>query len=263
LYGRDVRALIIVDVQNDFCEGGSLAVTGGGAVARAVTALLAAGRDPGDDTAAHDPAGNLGGSAGTDRAGDDRARNDRARNDGARNDGARNDGARNDGARNDRARNDRARNDGARNDRAGYDHVVATRDYHVDPGSHFSDQPDFLNSWPPHCVAGTAGASFHPDLDVSAIEAVFTKGTHAAAYSGFEGTDAQATPLADWLRGRGVTDVDIVGIATDYCVRATAIDAARAGLRTRVLLSLTAGVAPDTTQAAAAAIRAAGAEIVS
>jgi nicotinamidase/pyrazinamidase len=183
-----VRALIIVDVQNDFCEGGSLPVEGGGAVARAISAHLAS------------------------QAGE-------------------------------------------------YDHVVATRDYHVDPGNHFSAHPDFLDTWPPHCVAGTAGASFHPDLDITRIEAVFSKGAHAAAYSGFEGASAEGTPLADWLGDRGVTDIDIAGLTTDYCVRATAGDAVRAGLRTRVLLDLTAGVARQTTEKALDDMRAAGAEL--
>ncbi len=169
-----MRALIIVDVQNDFCEGGSLAVTGGAAVARAVSERLAGGD--------HD-----------------------------------------------------------------YAHVVATKDFHIDPGSHFSDHPDYAASWPPHCVAGTTGADFHPDLDTSAVEAVFRKGQHAAAYSGFEGADDDGTPLGDWLRGHGVDEVDVVGIATDYCVHATAADAARAGFTTRVLLDLTAGVAPAST----------------
>jgi nicotinamidase/pyrazinamidase len=168
-----MRALIIVDVQNDFCEGGSLAVAGGAAVARAVSEHLAGDHE--------------------------------------------------------------------------YAHVVATKDFHVDPGGHFSDHPDYAASWPPHCVAGTAGADFHPDLDTAAVEAVFLKGAHAAAYSGFEGADEAGTPLADWLRARGVDEVDVVGIATDYCVHATAADAARAGFGTRVRLDLTAGVAPEST----------------
>jgi nicotinamidase/pyrazinamidase len=167
-----VRALIITDVQNDFCEGGSLAVVGGQTVARAISEYLAA--NP-------------------------------------------------------------------------YDHIVATKDFHVSPGSHFSDEPDYLDSWPPHCVAGTAGADFPPGLDTNAIEAVFTKGAYTAAYSGFEGTDEAGTSLADWLRQRGADEVDIVGIATDYCVHATATDAVRAGFTTRVLVDLTAGVAPETT----------------
>jgi len=180
-------ALIIVDVQNDFCEGGSLAVAGGTEVAHGINALLA--------------------------------------------------------------------------ENHGYAHVVATKDFHIDPGSHFSDNPDFVDSWPVHCVAGTDGAEFHPDLDVAPIEAVFTKGHYSAAYSGFEGADDDGASLADWLRGRGVDHVDIVGIATDYCVKATAADAVAAGFTTRVLLRLTAGVALTTTADAVAALSAAGVEV--
>ncbi len=182
-----MRALIIVDVQNDFCEGGSLAVAGGAAVARAVSEGLAG---------AHD-----------------------------------------------------------------YAHVVATMDFHIDPGSHFSDHPDYMASWPPHCVPGTPGADFHPDLDTSAVGAVFRKGQHTAAYSGFEGFDDNGTPLGDWLRGHGVDEVDVVGIATDYCVLATAADAARAGFATRVLLGLTAGVAPESTARAIEDLRGDGVEL--
>ncbi|BBY26643.1 isochorismatase family protein [Mycolicibacterium sediminis] len=183
-----MRALIVVDVQNDFCEGGSLAVEGGVEVAQSISALLAH----------HD-----------------------------------------------------------------YDHVVATKDYHVDPGGHFSDEPDFRDSWPPHCVVGTSGVEFHPAFDPSAVEAVFHKGHYSAAYSGFEGVDAgdDATTLADWLRAHDVDAVDVVGIATDYCVKATAADAAAAGFTTRVLLDLTAGVSPTTTADAVDALRSAGVEV--
>jgi nicotinamidase/pyrazinamidase len=176
------RALIIVDVQNDFCEGGSLAVTGGAGVAAGISAALKAGS---------------------------------------------------------------------------WDHVVATKDYHVDPGAHFSTHPDFVDSWPAHCVVGTDGASFHPALETSQVEAVFHKGEHAAAYSGFEGHTTEGEGLAEWLRARSVTEVDVVGIATDHCVRATALDARTAGFRTTVLLDLTAGVAPATTTAALAQFEAA------
>jgi nicotinamidase/pyrazinamidase len=182
-----VRALIIVDVQNDFCEGGSLAVAGGAAVARAISSLLVGEH--------------------------------------------------------------------------GYDHVVATQDFHVDPGSHFSTHPDYAASWPAHCVAGTPGQDFHPDLDTHAIEAVFRKGAHAAAYSGFEGSAEDGTPLADWLRARDVDSVDVVGIATDYCVRATATDAAAGGFRTQVLLGLTAGVAPGSTAEAIDVLESAGVSV--
>ncbi len=179
------RALIIVDVQNDFCEGGSLPVAGGSAVAAGVSAVL---------STTH------------------------------------------------------------------WDHVVATKDYHVDPGPHFGNPPDYVSTWPVHCVAGTPGADFHPDLDTDKIEAIFFKGSDKAAYSGFEGT-AASIGLAAWLRMHDVDSVDIVGIATDHCVRATAIDAAREGFHTKVLLDLTAGVAPDTTERAVAEMRAAGVAI--
>ncbi|BBX43339.1 amidase [Mycobacterium tuberculosis variant microti OV254] len=183
-----VRALIIVDVQNDFCAGGSLAVAGGVAVAGAISDYLA--------------------------------------------------------------------------DEPGYQHVVATKDFHIDPGDHFSDHPDFSSSWPPHCIAGTAGADFRPELDTSRIEAVFRKGAYSAAYSGFEGTDDTGASLLQWLRQRGVDEVDVVGIATDQCVRRTAEDAARHGLATRVLVNLTAPVAPDSADQALAEMRSAGVELV-
>ena len=119
----------------------------------------------------------------------------------------------------------------------------------------------FRTSWPPHCVAGTVGAEFHPGFDTSRVETVFSKGAHAAAYSGFEGTDEAGTPLGTWLRDRGVDALDVVGIATDYCVRATALDAAQRGFATRVLLGLTEGVDPVTTAGALDEMRAAGVEL--
>jgi nicotinamidase/pyrazinamidase len=181
-----VRALIIVDVQNDFCEGGSLAVAGGAVIARAITDYL-------DSPGA-----------------------------------------------------------------AGYDHIVASQDYHIDPGSHFSSEPDFVTTWPQHCVAGTAGARFHPDFDGSRAEVVFRKGQHAAAYSAFEGLSESGESLLAWLSARGVTNLDVAGIATDYCVRATAADAAAAGFVTTVRLGLTVGVDPTTTAEALQSLRATG-----
>lgn len=163
-------ALVVVDVQRDFCEGGSLAVAGGAAVAAAVTGLLTGGHS--------------------------------------------------------------------------YDVVVATRDHHIDPGSHFSESPDFVDSWPRHCEVGTPGVEFHDDLGFRDFDAVFDKGEYEAAYSGFEGRSAEGARLSDFLRGRGVDEVEVCGIATDYCVRATALDAAAAGFRTTVLTALTAAVAP-------------------
>ena len=180
------NALIVVDVQNDFCEGGSLAVAGGAAVAAEITARLG---------------------------------------------------------------------------RVSYDRIIATRDYHVDPGDHFSESPDFVASWPVHCVAGTPGSSFHPELDVAPIEAVFSKGAYEAAYSGFQGA-SHGTALTQWLREQGVDTVDVVGIATDHCVRATALDAARAGFVTTVRLDLTAGVAKATVDSALVELRGAGVELV-
>ena len=182
------RALLVVDVQNDFCEGGSLAVIGGAAVARAISDRL-----------------NIG----------------------------------------------------------DYDHAVATRDHHIDPGGHFSKAPDYVDTWPAHCVAGTPGAELHPDLDRTNLELVFDKGEYAAAYSGFEGiTDQDGRPLLDWLRAHHIDSVEIVGIATDHCVRATALDAVAGGLTTAVRLDLTAGVARTTVDLALEQMREAGAELV-
>jgi nicotinamidase/pyrazinamidase len=184
-------ALIVVDVQNDFCEGGSLPVSGGARVASDIATLL------------HARTAGLPGAA-------------------------------------------------------AYDHVVATKDHHVDPGHHFSREPDFRDSWPAHCVVGTDGEAFHPNLDPEPFEAIFTKGEHAAAYSGFEGRAADGATLADWLRSRRVTDVDVCGIATDHCVRATALDAVSEGFAVTVLTGLCAGVAPATTAAALEELKAAG-----
>ena len=182
------RALLIVDVQNDFCEGGSLAVLGGQMVAAAITRHLAA----------HE---------------------------------------------------------------ATYEAVAATRDHHRDPGAHFAAEPDYVDSWPRHCVVDTPGADFHPAFDTSAVDEVFDKGAYAAAYSGFEGRSADGSSLADWLRARDVTHVDVVGIATDYCVRATALDALSEGFAVRVLDDLIAGVAEDTSAAALEEMRTAGAQV--
>jgi nicotinamidase/pyrazinamidase len=179
-------ALIIVDVQNDFCEGGSLAVAGGAGVASAISEAV---------------------------------------------------------------------------DTGGWDHVVATQDHHVDPPGHFGDPPDYVTTWPVHCIVGTDGVRLHPNLRTDRVEAVFTKGEHAAAYSGFEGS-ADGVPLADWLRARGVDSVDVVGIATDHCVRATALDAVREGFSTTVLLDLTAGVARSTVDGALVQLRESGVRLV-
>ncbi len=189
------RALLVVDVQNDFCEGGSMGVDGGAAVAASITQLV-----------------------GIDKAA------------------------------------------------GAYSQVVATKDWHVDPGRHFADPeagPDFVDTWPAHCVADTEGAAFHDKLAI-AVDEVFLKGRYTASYTGFDGGAAsdEEILLGSWLADRGVTEVDVVGIATDYCVRATALDAVANGLSTRVLLDHCAGVAPDSTVAAIEEMKAAGISLV-
>lgn len=171
------RGLIVVDVQNDFCEGGSVPVSGGARIATKIADLVerSAGRD--------------------------------------------------------------------------YQYVVATRDHHIDPGSHFSEHPDFKDSFPVHCVAGGEGGEFHPHFAPAVtggkVDAVFFKGAHSSSKSGFEGADEQGTALADWLRARGwSTSTWWASPRTTAC--ATALDAAKAGFRAHVRLDYSVGVAPDT-----------------
>ena len=187
---RSRTALLVVDVQPTFCEGGALGVEGGNDVAANVAGLLA-----GDH---------------------------------------------------------------------GYDLVVTTQDWHIDPGDHFSDEPDFVDTWPPHGVAGTAEAELHPALDavVDRIDAGVRKGMHAAAYSGFEGVDGDGRTLNDLLSSAGVHEVDVVGIAFDHCVRATAMDAAANGYATTVIEGLSASVAPETEAAARTQLADAGIEVI-
>jgi nicotinamidase/pyrazinamidase len=143
-----------------------------------------------------------------------------------------------------------------------YAHVVATRDGHVDPGPHFSPTPDHVDSWPAHCVAGTPGADLHPALDTTRVEAVFGKGEHHGAPSGFDGIcEKDGWSLRAWLHARGVDAVDVVGLTTDHGVRATALDAVRHGFATRVPLALTAGWSKITTDAACEDMRAHGVEL--
>ena len=183
-------ALVLVDVQNDFCEGGSLAVEGGAEVAGRISDYVA--------------------------------------------------------------------------DRGGrYDLIVASRDWHVDPGDHFSDHPDFRDSWPPHCVAGTRGAEFHPNFRPTRLDGVFDKGAYAAAYSAFEAVDDQGHSLEQFLRDHGVARLDLAGLATDYCVRWTTLDAVKAGFEARVLTDLVAGVNPDGTDTALREMADAGVELTS
>ncbi|MRG60463.1 isochorismatase family protein [Agromyces sp. CFH 90414] len=187
------RALIIVDVQNDFTEGGALGVDGGAAVAEGVTRLLAEHRDA-------------------------------------------------------------------------YDVVIASRDWHDadnDNGGHFAvgADPDFVETWPEHCVAGTDGAEYHPALDTAHIDAHIRKGQGKPAYSAFEGIDETDRTVSQILDEHGVTEVDVVGIATDYCVRATGLDAIEHGRHVRVLTDLVAGVAPESSERALAELAHAGAAL--
>jgi nicotinamidase/pyrazinamidase len=176
------RALLIVDVQNDFTEGGALGVDGGAAVAAGISSYLAA--HPGR-----------------------------------------------------------------------YDQVIASQDWHDggnDNGGHFatSEAPDFVTSWPVHCVAGTPGAEYHPALDASAITVHVRKGQGKPDYSAFQGVTDDGTLLPAALDELGVDRLDVVGIATDYCVLASALDAKSSGRTVRVLSDLVAGVAPASSAAA-------------
>ena len=174
-------ALLIVDVQNDFCEGGSLAVEGGSLVATKITNYL---------------------------------------------------------------------------DSSNYDLIVASRDWHDaenDNAGHFASAgatPDFVNSWPHHCVANSQGAEYHANLNTDSIQIHIYKGQGSHGYSAFEGVSEQGKTLAGVLEENGVTELDVVGIATDHCVLASALDAKKLGLTVRVISSLTAGVSPSSTEAA-------------
>lgn len=185
------RALLIVDVQNDFTEGGALAVTGGDAVAAAITAFLAAHADD-------------------------------------------------------------------------YDVIIASRDWHDahgDNGGHFAETPDFVDSWPIHCVAGTEGAEYDPLLVTDAVTHHVHKGQGRPAYSMFEGATESGDTVGAILTSAGVLTADVVGIATDHCVRASALDAIAHGVRVRVFTDLVAGVGPESSEAALAELAHAGAEL--
>ena len=187
------RALLVVDVQNDFCEGGSLAVAGGSRWPRLIATFV-------------------------DAHGDD------------------------------------------------YATIAATADWHEDPGTHFADDPDFVDTWPPHCRVGTDGADFHPAVKPASPErGGLPEGRFRAAYSGFEGhaPDPDTGTASGRLAGRpAIGAVDIVGIATDHCVRATAVDALRRGLGVRVHLHLTAGVCRRRPPETLDELRELGAELV-
>jgi nicotinamidase/pyrazinamidase len=135
---------------------------------------------------------------------------------------------------------------------------VVTQDWHLDPGDHWSNEPNYVTTWPVHCVANTSGARIHPTLAGQPWHVVIHKGLHEGAYSGFEGTSGDGSTLADELSAAGVVEVTIVGFATDHCVKATALDARDLGLEVNVALDLCAGVDPETTRQAVSAMERAG-----
>lgn len=186
---RARRALIVVDVQPTFCEGGALAVAGGNTVAERIAAYLSSRREE-------------------------------------------------------------------------YDLLATTQDWHIDPGEHFSEAPDFIDTWPVHGVAGTPEAELHPALNALAADVAVKKGHYAPAYSGFEGVDDDGRALGDLLNAAGIEAVDVVGLAESHCVKETALDAVGQGYRVRVLTDLTEPVSPELGRAARAEMRAAGVELV-
>jgi nicotinamidase/pyrazinamidase len=187
------RALLVIDVQNDFCEGGSLAVVGGAAVAEKISAYLQT---------------------------------------------------------------------------SNYDLVLASRDWHNEGetnSGHFAEsgsEPNYVSTWPVHCVADTDGASYHPNLDTSKIDIDIYKGQGQNGYSIFEGVTKEGESFARLLADHGVTEVDVVGIATDHCVLASATDAKNHGLKVRVISSLTAGVSSESTESAIDQMIDSGIEVV-
>ena len=187
------KALLVVDVQNDFCEGGSLAVAGGAAVAKKISDYLKS---------------------------------------------------------------------------ADYELVVASRDWHDSHNNnsgHFANanaDPDYKTSWPVHCVANSEGANYHPNLELDLIHSHVLKGQGAHGYSAFEGITEEGGTLAELLKLKGISQLDVVGIATDHCVLASALDAKKLGFTVRVISSLTAGVSPESTELAIDSLIDSGVEVV-
>src|SRR5579864_1488519 len=149
--------------------------------------------------------------------------------------------------------------------RTEYQFVVASRDYHEDPADHFSATPDYVTTWPPHCVIGTPGAAFVPPIAnlvrEKMIGAIVSKGRHAAAYSAFEGVDQRGHVLLDVLKEQRIDHIDVCGIATDYCVRASALDARKNEFQVRVLVNLCAAVTEATGLQALEELKAAGCQL--
>ena len=175
------KALLVIDVQNDFCEGGALACEGGSAVAAKISSFIA-------------------------------------------------------------------------DHKGSYDFVIASRDWHTPNDlndGHFPPagiEPDYVKTWPLHCIAGTRGAEYHSNLDTGLIDVHIKKGQSANGYSIFDGVTEDGSTFDNFLESYSITEVDVVGIATDYCVRASALDSVKRGLKVRVISSLTAGVSPESIE---------------
>src|SRR5262249_14422194 len=137
--------------------------------------------------------------------------------------------------------------------------VYASRDWHPAASSHFKE---YGGPWPPHCVQGSAGARFHDDIDLPPALTVITKGDDFASsgYSDFEGHTAAGSPFLADLRARGISHLYVGGVATEYCVRHTVMDALAAGLRVTVLQDAIAGIDPEDSERALAEMLEAGAE---
>lgn len=183
------NALLIVDVQPTFCEGGSLPVTGGNACARRIGEYVEAHPDD-------------------------------------------------------------------------YSFIITTQDWHIDPDTHFSDTPDYVDTWPPHGVAGSQEAELHRALGPVPIDYSVRKGLYSAAYSGFEGETPDGLTLQEIFSNESIDTVDVVGLALSHCVKETALDARKLGCRVRVLRDLTEPVTPEQGDEAVAAMEAAGITVV-
>jgi nicotinamidase/pyrazinamidase len=146
-----------------------------------------------------------------------------------------------------------------------YQFIVASRDYHENAPDHISDNPDYINTWPPHCMVGTPGAAFVPTIQnlvrEKLIQLVVLKGRDRAAYSAFDGLDPRGHPLLEVLKEERIDHIDVCGIATDYCVRASALDARRNEFQVRVLVNLCAAVNEATGAQALEEMKAAGIQL--
>ncbi len=145
-----------------------------------------------------------------------------------------------------------------------YQCVITTQDWHIAPDGHFSTSPNYIDTWPEHGLADSDEAQLHPALNkvIDKVSNMVKKGKYAAAYSGFEGVNDDEISLDLILKAKGVTHVDIVGLALDYCVKETAIDSVKYGYQTRVLTYLSAAVAPEVIDETVTELKQAGVKVV-